>query len=108
MPAVRRHAPQGPVMQAQLRTAEPTDTELQDVWQAMRRPTWPATYAEAMADPLLSRLVKLTARHPPKAGRKGRAVPMEPPACGRAIPQHQPLPARFDCKRAAAGDRDDD
>ncbi len=89
------------------RPAEPTDNELRAVWLAMRRPTWPATFDEAMADPLLSRLVRLTAKHPPQAVRKGLGLPTTPPPAHRAGPQHRPLPARFDCKRAAAGDRDD-
>jgi hypothetical protein len=79
---------------------ELTQEDLRRAWQHCRRDTWPGTYEEAMADPLLSRLVRITAMHPP-----------------RAQVQHQPAPSRyarlapakpfFDRKRAAAGDRDD-
>lgn len=96
----------------------PTENELRAVWLTMRRATWPATFGEAMADPLLSRLVLLAAKHPPRALRKGfttsaPAMPMQAttttrphaPRCAPAYPRH--APATYDCKRAAAGDRDD-
>ena len=89
-------------------TPEPTENELRAVWLTMRRPTWPATFGEAMADPLLSRLVLLAARHPPRAVRKDfiTSAPATPlPRTTTAYPRH--APAAYDCKRAAAGDIDD-
>jgi hypothetical protein len=95
--------------------AEPSDNELRAVWLAMRRSTWPATFDEAMADALLSRLVRLAAKHPPPAVRKGftTSAPAAPlqgttarPHCLAPYLRRDPL--AFDRKRAAAGDRDDD
>jgi hypothetical protein len=86
--------------------AEPTPEELRSAWQqcvARRRSVWPATFDEAMADPLLSRLVRITALHPPRASTKQRLRAGSVPA------PRVPLTSRttVDRKRAAAGDRDD-
>lgn len=64
------------------------------------RSPWPDTFEEAMEHPTLSRLVRITAMHPPRAQRTAAAAP------ARFTPLHRP--AVFDRKRAAAGDRDDD
>lgn len=86
-----------------MRRADPTQEELLRTWQRCRRPTWPASFGEAMADPLLSRLVRLNAMHPPRPHRKPEPL--------QRAPHTQPAPRTahgyFDRKRAAAGDRDD-
>lgn len=95
--------------------AEPTREQLLAAWQQCRKPTWPATFEAAMADPLFSRLVRLVAKHPPAAHR--RAAPAAPapvtahPATAPTWwpprhPQGQTL--GIDRKRAASGERDDD
>lgn len=88
---------------------EPTSEELLAAYERSRKANWPATFDEAMADPVLSRLIAIAAKHPPRAAR--------PPAVQQAPSMH---PARtpgtwrptsrpvFDRKRAAAGERDDD
>lgn len=93
------------------RPVEPTENELRAVWLAMPRKDWPATFEAAMADPLLSRLVRLTAKHPPRAVRAGfttSAPAMPLPRTWSRVPTHAATPSAFDRKRAAAGDRDDD
>jgi hypothetical protein len=64
-----------------------------------------------MADDTLSRMVRLTAMHPPKAHRKPEALAAARSA--RPAPRNPAsptglAPGHFDRKRAAAGDRDDD
>ena len=70
-----------------------------------------------MADALLSRMVMLTAKHPPRAIRTPAATPAPRTQLFDRAPQprdrhSRPLPgmtpAVVDRKRAAAGDRDDD
>jgi hypothetical protein len=81
---------------------------LRRAWQHCRRASWPDTFEEAMGDALLSRLVRITAMHPPRAIAKAAPTQQRPrPAYQR--PQHWPpeLPPLFDRKRAAAGDVDD-
>lgn len=93
-----------------MRRPEPTADELRRAWLHCRRGTWPATYDEAMADPLLSRLVRITAMHPPRAVRKAVAGPQRP-ATGAGAPLRLAVERThryLDRKRAAAGDRDDD
>lgn len=83
-----------------VRRPDPTDEEMRRAWAHCRRATWPSTFEEAMAHPTLSRLVRITAMHPPRALRTAVA----------SAPRFTPLrrPPAFDLKRAAAGDRDDD
>ncbi|MFC5498157.1 hypothetical protein ACFPOE_11475 [Caenimonas terrae] len=94
------------------RPIDPTEIELRAVWMTVRgRPGWPATFEEAMRDPIQSRLLVLNAKHPPKAVRSGRttsapSMPL-PRSTTRALPMHAAVPAGLDRKRAAAGDRDD-
>lgn len=90
--------------------AEPTQEELHATWLTCRRSTWPETFEEAMADPLLSRLVRLTWAHPPRTQAQQPAVRR---TVGIANSIHRPQifprgPAVLDRKRAAAGERDDD
>jgi hypothetical protein len=82
---------------------EPTEQQLQAAWLVCRRPGWPISFDETMRDPTRSRLVRLTALHPPPT--EPRRV--ETPARTAWLPRKTTAPA-FDCKRAAAGDRDDD
>lgn len=85
-----------------MQRVEPTHEELHSAWLHCRRDSWPATFEAAMADALCSRIVRLTAMHPPLPLRRviGAAVPMP-------LQHAAHRPARFDAKRAAAGDRDD-
>lgn len=85
---------------------EPTDEEMRQAWTRCKRATWPSTFEEAMADALLSRLVRLNALHPPYRAR--RAAPVPPPRTGHSLPLPGIRPGYVDRKRAAAGDRDDD
>lgn len=90
--------------------AEPSEEELRAAWLHCRRDTWPASFEEAMADALFSRMVRLTALHPPRAHR----APPTPPRTRIFNPvrlgpnARRPAPPVFDRKRAAGGDRDDD
>lgn len=85
--------------------------DLRAAFEVCRNRTWPATYEEAMADPMRARLVQLCAR-----GRRRRML-ARGAATSPPLPQVplmklwpprrvQSLPA-VDHKRAAAGDRDD-
>lgn len=96
---------------------EPTEEELRLVYahcRARRPATWPGTFEEAMADATLSRLVRITALHPPRAMRSPRVSEPAPPRTkGPEFPslaqhQGQRFHTAIDRKRAAAGDRDDD
>lgn len=87
---------------------EPTAAELLAAYERSRTPTWPATFAEAMADPVISRLIAIAAKHPPRAARPPAAQPasMHPARSpGTWRPATRPV---IDRKRAAAGERDDD
>jgi hypothetical protein len=81
---------------------QPTDEQLQAAFARLRRPSWPATLAAALANPLHAALLRGDAvRH----AMRPAAPPPAPPA------RHLPLPrsaAHFDRKRAASGERDDD
>lgn len=97
--------------------AEPvtvTPELLRKAWQQRRRHDWPACFDDAMADPMLSRLLRvealrlaLAARR--SAGRTPRPVPAAtstttfPSAAATAPPSRG-----IDRKRAASGERDDD
>jgi hypothetical protein len=82
--------------------------QLRQAWQAKRKPSWPATFEEALADPLCELVIRLAARclalrsakrpapSPTTSPRPAHAVP---------VPTHQPM---LDHKRRAAGERDDD
>jgi hypothetical protein len=86
---------------------EPTDEEMRRAWTRCKRETWPATFEEAMADPTLSRLVRITAMHPPRAHRVRAVEPVRPEPAQRPLPLPGIAPGYVDRKRAAAGDRDD-
>lgn len=80
-----------------------TDEQLRAAWAACRLR---CTFEEAMADPVRARLVRLNAWH--LAHPNHRRQPARAP-----VPQPRrlfvaPPPGFVDCKRAAAGDRDDD
>jgi hypothetical protein len=47
-------------------------------WQRRRRPHWPDTYLQAMADPLLSRLVRAQAVGLAQAEQRRTAAPFDP------------------------------
>jgi len=99
-----------------VRRPQPTEEELRHAWRHCRRPTWPETFEEAMADELLSRLVRLNAMHPPRANRKPLdtrphvhvAAPAPRPRIQPAATLRPGQPGLFDRKRAAAGEREDD
>jgi hypothetical protein len=80
-----------------------SDEQLRAAWCVCKLPTWPASFEEAMADQLYSRLVRLNAGHLEQP-RPAMVRPLMPPR-RMFLP---PLPAGWvDHKRAAAGDRDD-
>jgi hypothetical protein len=85
---------------------EVTDADLRLAWRDMRRPGWPASFHEAMQDPIRSRLIRLVATHQVRTTAYRKAYP---PAASR----HEATVLRWmhqnltDLKRAAAGDRDD-
>lgn len=84
-----------------------SDEELRAAWIRIHRASWPATFEQAMEDPLLSRMVTLAAKHPPRA----RVVPFDRkprPADWHSIALPGFAPGHVDVKRLAAGDRDDD
>jgi hypothetical protein len=97
---------------------EPTQAELVAAWQYCRRSrhtTWPATFDEAMADPILSAVVRLNAKHPPKPVRAAinapELQPLHQAQQQSSRPAWRPAPSRapgLDRKRLASGERDDD
>ncbi len=87
---------------------------LRDTFRRMaeRYPAWPQEFDLVMADPLRSRLVRLTATRRAAAARGRTASPPAPPASrpSAAARRLSPRPVHhpdLDRKRAAAGDRDD-
>lgn len=91
---------------------EPTDAQLRAAWAKVRRANWPATFEAAMEDPVLSRIVRMTALHPAPRPVAAPAAP-QPVATQthrHAAPRyHAELqPGFVDFKRRASGERDDD
>ena len=75
---------------------------------AARYTAWPREFDAVMADPIRSRLVRLTAIRRLAAARRPKPAPCGTPLRRSASPPRlAALPAVFDHKRAAAGDRDD-
>lgn len=92
-------------------TPELTDAQLRAAWEIVRRGTWPATFEEAMEDAVLSRMVRMTAQHPPVHAPAPTPAPRPQPtpqAPARPMPHFQPPPGWVDIKRRASGERDDD
>lgn len=91
---------------------EPTEQELRNAYahhRARRPADWPETFEEAMADATLSRLVRITAMHPPRPLRQQVAFTAGLVNAVRHTPPRHPRPApAIDRKRAAAGEREDD
>lgn len=84
--------------------ADYSDEQLRAAWAACRRPTWPASFEQAMADQTCAALVRLQAWLATRA-RSAVIVRYAPKRRSRITT----LPDGFvDHKRAAAGDRDDD
>ncbi|MDD2975541.1 hypothetical protein [Aquabacterium sp.] len=85
-----------------------THDELMTAWHNRRRPNWPASFDQVMADALLAKLVGLEAKL--RRSRLQRAAQAPTPAS--TAPERRPClphtPPIFDRKRAAAGERDDD
>jgi len=90
-----------------------TEADLQAAFALRRRADWPATYAQAMANPLLRQLVRAEALGRAQALQTHAAHQVQhraplprllapPPA---TAPVARPL---FDRKRLAAGERDND
>jgi hypothetical protein len=90
--------------------AQATDVELRAAWQALRVPAWPSSFEETMHDPIRSRLVRMQAMRQLRSRAYREATPLGNTtyACTTTGQRRKPLPARYDMKRAAAGDRDDD
>lgn len=79
---------------------QPTAEQLRQAFARLRRPGWPDDLAEAEKDPVRAALLRSDAvRH---------ALGMPPRRTGNRPAVLRALPAHFDRKRAAAGDRDDD
>lgn len=76
---------------------------LQRAFDAVRLPDWPETYAEAARDAVRQQLVWATAERLAK-GHGVNRDPWRPPT----KPLPEPRPLRFDIKRIAAGEREDD
>jgi hypothetical protein len=90
-------------------TADYSDEQLRAAWLACKGLSWPATFEEAMADPVRSNLVRLHAwriAHPRTPAPRPAAAPPEaaPPQLNSSF---SPPPGYVDLKRAASGDRDD-
>ena len=93
-------------------TPQITQADLEAAWQRRRRADWPADLESVLANPMLSRLVHMEARrlliartqraHADRAPRPATAPPRP------AATPVQPLPARLDRKRLAAGESLDD
>jgi hypothetical protein len=82
----------------------PTEQDLRDAWQRCRIAAWPSTFEETMVDPARAALVRINASRARRDSMKPRRQ-LSAPACRPLLPG---IPSRFDRKRAAAGDRDDD
>lgn len=76
---------------------------LQRAFDAVRLPDWPSTYDEAARDAVRQQLVLATAERLARGLGLNRD-PWRPPV----KPLPEPRPLRFDIKRLAAGERDDD
>lgn len=87
-----------------------TDDQLQRAFRVYRRPSWPTSFEAAMADPIVSRLVRLRATGDAiDAERAGRAQPLSPFQRWRArAAGPAQLPLGLDAKSRAAGERLDD
>lgn len=86
-----------------------TQADLQAAYTLRRRPSWPATFEAAMADPLVRHLVRAEALGRAQALQTHACHPPQSPVqrLRQLITPAAPRPA-IDRKRAAAGDRDDD
>lgn len=91
-----------------------TDEMLHDAYQRRRRADWPTSFAQAMADPLYQRLVRIeawcqarrqAATHA-KQERRARFIAGHSPK--GALPLFPTAPAMLDAKRLASGERADD
>ncbi len=86
---------------------EASDAALLAAWQNMRHRQgmrhWPADFDQVIADPVRKKLITLEAQHV----RAAPAVAL-PPGRPATAPLRPALSPRFDHKRAAAGERDDD
>lgn len=89
---------------------QPTDAQLLAAWALWRRPGWPATWPATQANPLYFALVRGAAVRTIMAAQKQARRAVAPPSTA-ALPLASralsPMP-RYDPKRLAAGDRDDD
>lgn len=96
----------------------PSAEQLVAAWQRCKRRTWPATFDAAMADPLYSRLVNMTALQTmlrdARAAKRAQLQAAQPSPHRTPWPPRRPsattspLPSAPDRKRLAAGDTDDD
>lgn len=91
-----------------------TEAQLRAAWEAMRHrgglSTWPASFAEVMADHCRGQLVRLEAQAAARASVRRAPLPCQPfsrPAERVAPSTKSQQPYLLDRKRAAAGDRDD-
>jgi hypothetical protein len=111
------------------------EVELRTAWENRRRPDWPATFEDAMADPVYAGIVRIQARIDANAANPAAPAapppPLDAPACRtqnapcasiapsrrcancilRPPPPQRafvPPPGYVDVKRRASGERDDD
>lgn len=91
------------------RRIEPTAEQLGSAFNALRKPSWPATLEATLADPLLGRLVRINAGLLALGHAIGQdAIDRAHAPVRRPRPQRPTPPLPFDHKMAAAGDRGDD
>ena len=84
----------------------PTPQQLAQAYARLHKPHWPATLNEALADHTLRVLITGLARG--LARDALGAAPARPPARLLRPPRPAREPTRFDARKAAANDRDDD
>ena len=85
---------------------DPTDEQLRAAFALCRSRRWPLSFEEAMSDPLRARLVRVCALGQMRKRMTGQR-PAAPAKATTVQPTPWSRPGYVDCKRAAAGDRDD-
>lgn len=76
-----------------MKTADVDESALRRAWLRHTRASWPATFEACMADPIISRLIKLCATHEPTVFERPRSTRKYYPGVDR--------------KRLAGGDKDE-
>lgn len=76
---------------ADIARIEVTEADLRAAWSRVHRDNWPATFEQAMQDPVLSRLVRMNALHP---ATLAPIADVAPPCAPALQAQRSPAPAR--------------